>query len=54
MGKLRGQVQVAVEATQDEVQAAALKDDKVAPHLAGKAIKKVVFVPKRLINFVLG
>ncbi|MBI5543762.1 MAG: leucine--tRNA ligase [Deltaproteobacteria bacterium] len=53
MGKLRGQVQVGVEAGQEEVQAAAMKDEKVAPHLTGKTIKKVVFVPKRLINFVV-
>ena len=29
-------------------------DDKVKVHLAGKTIRKVVYVPKRLMNFVVG
>jgi leucyl-tRNA synthetase len=53
MGKLRGQVEVSVDAGQQEVQAAAMKDDKVAAHLTGKTIKKVVFVPRKIINFVV-
>ncbi len=52
-GKLRGQIQCAVEAGEAEVKAMAEKDGAVAPHLAGKAIKRVVFVPKRLVNFVV-
>jgi leucyl-tRNA synthetase len=54
LGKLRGQVTASVDAKQEEVQAAAMKDEKVAPHLAGKTIKKVIFVPKKIINFVVG
>jgi leucyl-tRNA synthetase len=53
-GKLRGEVQVAVAATEPEVRALAEADEKVRLHLAGKAVRKVVFVPKRLINFVVG
>jgi leucyl-tRNA synthetase len=54
LGKLRGQVQVPVDAKQEDVQAAAMKDEKIAVHLADKAIKKVIFVPKKIINFVVG
>ncbi len=53
-GKLRGEVQVAVEAGEAEVRALAEKEDRVKAHLAGKEIRKVVFVPRRLLNFVVG
>ncbi len=51
-GKLRGQVEVAATADEAAVRLAAESDDKVKPHLSGKAVRKVVFVPRRLINFV--
>jgi leucyl-tRNA synthetase len=53
-GKLRGQVETSTEAGEAEVVALARADAKVAPHLAGKTVRKVVFVPKRLVNFVVG
>ncbi|MFN7131745.1 MAG: hypothetical protein ACK4N5_06665, partial [Myxococcales bacterium] len=53
-GKLRGEVKVAPDAAEDAVKAAAQSNETVAPHLAGKTIRKVVFVPKRLVNFVVG
>ena len=53
-GKLRGEVQAAVSAPEADVRALAEADEKVKSHLAGKAIRKVVFVPKRLINYVVG
>jgi leucyl-tRNA synthetase len=53
-GKLRGEVQAPVSAGEAEVRALAEREERVKAHLAGKAIRKVVFVPKRLINFVVG
>jgi leucyl-tRNA synthetase len=53
-GKLRGEVVAAVSAGEAEVRALAEADEKVKSHLAGKAVRKVVFVPKRLMNFVVG
>ena len=52
-GKLRGEVEIAPDAPEAEVRAAAEANDKVQPHLAGKAVKKVVFVKGRLVNFVV-
>ena len=52
-GKLRGTVSVAATAGEAEVRAAAEADEKVAGYLAGKVVKKVVFVPKRLLNYVV-
>jgi leucyl-tRNA synthetase len=53
-GKLRGEVQAPAAAAEAEVRALAEADDKVQGYLAGKPVRKVVFVPKRLINFVVG
>ncbi len=53
-GKLRGEVRAGVEAAEAEVVALARAEEKVAPHLAGKTVRKLVFVPKRLVNFVVG
>jgi leucyl-tRNA synthetase len=52
-GKLRGEVQAAVSAGEAEVRALAEADEKVRAHLSGKTVRKVVFVPKRLVNFVV-
>ncbi|ACG74043.1 leucyl-tRNA synthetase [Anaeromyxobacter sp. K] len=52
-GKLRGEVQAPAAAGEAEVRALAEADEKVKVHLAGKTVRKVVFVPKRLVNFVV-
>jgi len=53
-GKLRGEVRAAAEADEVEVRGLAEAQEKVRSHMAGKTLRKVVFVPKRLINFVVG
>ncbi|MBI5070544.1 MAG: leucine--tRNA ligase [Deltaproteobacteria bacterium] len=53
-GKLRGEVQAAVGAGEAEVRALAEKEERVRAHLEGKTVRKVVFVPRRLMNFVVG
>ncbi len=53
-GKLRGEVKAAAEAGEAEVRGLAEAEDKVRAHMAGKTLRKVVFVPRRLINFVVG
>jgi leucyl-tRNA synthetase len=52
-GKLRGEVQVAATAGEAEIRETAARDPKVAGWLHGKTIKKVVVIPKRLVNFVV-
>jgi leucyl-tRNA synthetase len=44
---------ISAAAPEDEVREAAAGEPKVAPWLAGKTIKKVVVIPKRLVNFVV-
>ena len=51
-GKLRGKILVPKDITQIDAEAAAKGDTDVAPYLTN-GFKKVVFVPGRLINFVV-
>jgi leucyl-tRNA synthetase len=53
-GKLRGEIRIAADAGESEVRAAAEAEEKVRTALAGKPLRKIVFVPRRLINFVVG
>lgn len=52
-GKLRGQIQVAAETDEEAVVTAAKSDARVSPYVAGKEIKKTVYIPGRLVNFVV-
>ncbi len=51
-GRVRSRVTVAAAAGTDEVEAAALADAKVVELLAGRAPRKVIVVPGRLVNVV--
>jgi len=53
-GKVRGRVRVAAGASQEEVMNLAQADAGVAGHLAGKTVRKVIFVPDKLLNIVVG
>ena len=53
-GKLRDVIKVATDASQAEMEAAALKAEKAQPFLAGKTVKKIIVVPKKLVNLVVG
>ncbi|MFZ5536259.1 MAG: leucine--tRNA ligase [Pseudomonadota bacterium] len=53
-GKLRGQVEVPVDASREAIEQAALADANVQHFLEGKSVKKVIVVPGRLINLVAG
>ena len=52
-GKLRGQISVRADASRETIEALALADESVAKHTDGKAIKKVIIVPGKLINVVV-
>jgi len=52
-GKLRGSVKVAADAGKDVIEAAALADEMAIKFMEGKAPKKVVVVPGRLVNIVV-
>ena len=52
-GKLRGKVTVPANSSQDQVLAAAESNEAVKPWLAGKTITKRIYVPGKLISFVV-
>jgi leucyl-tRNA synthetase len=52
-GKLRGRIQVAQDATPAQIEALALANDQVKPFLEGKTIKKIIVVPKKVVNIAV-
>lgn len=52
-GKLRDVIRVSANATQQEIEAAALKAEKAQQFLTGKTVKKIIVVPKKLVNIVV-
>jgi leucyl-tRNA synthetase len=53
LGKLRGQIAVPPDATEAQVAERAKGEPNVARFLEGKTIVKTIFVPGKLINFVV-
>jgi leucyl-tRNA synthetase len=51
-GKVRGSVEIARDASEDQARAAALGLTNVAKHLEGRAIKKFIYKPGRIIGIV--
>ncbi len=51
-GKVRGRVSVARDADAKAIEAAALADPKIKEQIEGKAIKKVIVVPGKMVNIV--
>ena len=52
-GKRRGEMEIGRTAGKDEIEAAALKLDTVIKALEGKAPKKIIVVPQRIVNVVV-
>ncbi len=52
-GKLRSKILAAPETPKEELERAALADEKVLEYAAGKQIAKVIVVPNRLVNVVI-
>ncbi|MFT3792559.1 MAG: leucine--tRNA ligase [Rudaea sp.] len=53
-GKLRAQIDVAVNAAREEIEKTALADETVARFVAGQAVKKIIVVPGKIVNIVVG
>ena len=52
-GKVRGKIRLPAGADQETAQKAAIADPRIAENLAGKQLVKVVYVPGRLLSFVV-
>jgi leucyl-tRNA synthetase len=53
-GKVRDVIKVPADADNAALEAAAKASEKVQPFLAGKTIKKVIIVPKKMVNLIVG
>ncbi|MBL4574574.1 MAG: leucine--tRNA ligase [Opitutaceae bacterium] len=53
-GKFRGNAMVPRDASQEDVVKVAQADKRVIAHLAGKEIRKIIYIPGKIINFVVG
>jgi leucyl-tRNA synthetase len=52
-GKLRDVLKISATASPAEIESAAKASDKVKPFIEGKTIKKIIVVPKRLVNIAV-
>jgi len=52
-GRVRGRFTVVTDASEEEILARALADERVQTHIAGKTIRKTHVVPGRLVSIVL-
>lgn len=53
-GKLRSNIEAAIGASKDELEKAALQNEAIIKYLEGKIVKKIIIVPNKLINIVVG
>ena len=53
-GKVRAHIVVAGDATNSEMEQAALTDSRVEKYLEGKSVRKVIVIPNKLISIVVG
>lgn len=51
-GRLRSKVTVSVDAGRADIEAAALADEAVVRHTEGLTVKKIILVPRKLVNIV--
>jgi leucyl-tRNA synthetase len=52
-GKLRDRVKMPIVATEEELRAVALSNPKIQDRIASKRVRKVIVVPKKLVNIVV-
>ena len=53
-GKIRGSISVAVDAEKEKVLDEARAISNVARHLEGKQLRREIYVPGKIVNFVVG
>jgi leucyl-tRNA synthetase len=51
-GKVRGEIEIEKDASQDTAMERAMQQERVANQLEGKDIKKIIFVPGRILNIL--
>jgi len=51
--KIRTKIMIPNEITEEEIKEILYKDEKVLPFIEGKEIKKIIIIPKRLVNVIV-
>ena len=51
-GRLRDRIEVPADISEDDAKTSALESDRVAEHTEGKQVRRVIYVPGRLVNIV--
>ena len=52
-GKLRGHIEVPANASREQIEAAAVRQETVIKFTAGQKVKEVIVVPGKLVNVVV-
>jgi leucyl-tRNA synthetase len=52
-GKVRSRFNIAADADEEAIRAAALADDRIVARIGGRPVKKVIVVQKKLVNLVV-
>ena len=53
-GKVRSKLTVAVDTDADGLEAAALADERIRTLLVGATVRKIIAVPNKVVNLVIG
>ena len=53
-GRLRDRIEVPADVTEEDAQSIALKSERIRHFTEGKAVRRVIYVPGRLVNVVAG
>ena len=52
-GKLRSEIQVSQDAQEDLIKELAIEDQNIKKYVSDSLIKKVIYIPRKLINIVI-
>ena len=52
-GKLRSEIEIDKETEDDSVKSMALNDEKIIKHLNGSEVKKIIYIPGKILNIVI-
>lgn len=53
-GKIRSKLTASTEAAKEELEKAALADEKIKQYIENKSVRKIIIVPNKLVNIVVG
>jgi len=53
-GKMRFKIELPLDMSKDEIEKTVLADERAAKWMAGKTVRKFIFVPKKIINVAIG